>query len=149
FPVDAVAIVKLLRADTAEVLASEVVEKRVAGDTREAAFRDATSQVAAEAMDVSIKHIARHWLEDVDQRGGQQISVVLHKFPFRRTATLVESLRKVGGVRDVIIKQTDAESTGELVVRTNASAADVGLVLTKIDPALRVVTSTENRIDVE
>lgn len=146
--VNAVGIVKLIRADTAQVLGSEVIERRVTGDTAQTASRKAASEVTTLAMDSSIRRIAMHWLEEVDQRGGQEVIIVLHKVSFKRMASLVENLRKVGGVKDVIIDRTDEQSTGQLRVVTNSSAADVALVLSKLDPKMEVMRSTGNRLEV-
>jgi len=51
-----------------------------------------------------------HWLEEVDQRGGQEVVAVMHKFAFKRSVELIEKLRKVSGVKDVVIDRTDAEA---------------------------------------
>jgi len=147
--VDAVGIVKLIRADTAEVLGSEVVEKRVGADTAERAIRKGSSEATTEAMNAAVRRIAMHWLEEVDQRGGQEVVVVMHKFAFKRSVAMIEKLRKVGGVKDVVIDRTDAEATGQIRVVTNSSAADVATVLTKLDATLQVISTSGNRVEVK
>lgn len=149
YAADAVGVVKLIRADTAEVLGSEVVEKRVGADTAERAIRKGTTETTTEAMNAAVKRIALHWLEEVDQRGGQEVLIVMHKFAFKRSVALIEKLRKVSGVKDVIIDRTDAEATGQIRVVTNSSATDVAAVLAKLDGALVVISSSGNRIEVK
>lgn len=149
YAADTVGVVKLIRADTAEVLGSEVVEKRVGADTEERAIRKGTTEATTEAMNAAVKRIALHWLEEVDQRGGQEVLIVMHKFNFKRSAALIEKLRKVGGVKDVVIDRTDADATGQIRVVTNATATDLAAVLTKLDGSLEVITTSGNRVEVK
>jgi len=149
YPATAVGILKLIRADTAQVLGSEVVEKTKHGLTTKKASRKATSAVMEMAMDRALQRIAQHWLEEVDQRGGQAIRVVMHEFPFKRVRELVQSLRQVDGVKQVIIDRTDAQATGQLRVVTNSSAANLGMALTEIDGQIEVVSTSKNKIEVK
>lgn len=146
--VDAVGVVKLIRADTAEVLGSVVEEQRVTADTLRNVQREADAAVTRPAMTQAIRRIATHWLDEVDQRGGQEILIVMHKLSFRRVGDLVQKLRRVEGVTSVVIDRTDARSTGQLRVTTHASAGDVAAVLVQLDRKLEVTDSTANRVDV-
>jgi len=74
---------------------------------------------------------------------------VMHKFAFKRSVAMIEKLRKVGGVKDVVIDRTDAEATGQIRVVTNSSAADVATVLTKLDATLQVISTSGNRVEVK
>lgn len=74
---------------------------------------------------------------------------MMHKFNFKRSAAMIEKLRKVGGVKDVIVDRTDAQATGHLRVVTNATAADVSAGLTKLDGTLEVISTSGNRVEVK
>lgn len=148
-PVDAIAVVKLIRADTAEVLGSIVQEVTATGTNAKRAQRQARSEVAKNSMTDALKRISSHWLSDVDARGGQEIAIVLHKFSFSRTTKLVQSLRKIDGVKSVVVDRTDVRSTGQLRVTTNASAADIAAILIKLDQELQVIHSSGNKVEVE
>lgn len=146
--IDAVGVVKLIRADTAEVLGSIVEEQQITAATAKQARRKADDAVTKPAMNQAVRRIASHWLNEVDQRGGQEILIVMHRFSFRRTSALVQKLRQVEGVSAVVIDRTDAQATGQIRVTTHASASDVAGVLVRLDQQLEVTGSSANRVDV-
>ncbi len=148
YPVNAVAILKVIRADTAVVLSSKVVEVRVSSENKPQASRNATTQAVTKATQLAIGRVAEHWVSDVDQRGGQQVEIVLHNCSFEQVGKVIAALRQTGGVKQVIADQTDAEGRSKLRVITNSSAADLAYVLTKIDPTLKVVTASKYQVNI-
>lgn len=147
--VNAIGTLQLIRADTAEVLGSVVQEQVASGSSVAAAGRAASKASLEQATEKAIGRIAQHWLAAVDQRQGRQIHVVMHQFPFTQATHLIQSLRQVPGVRSVIVDRTDAQATGQLRVTTNATAPNLAMALRKIDPKLKVVSSSSNRVDVK
>jgi len=144
--VDAVGIVRLIRADTAEAIASETVERRVTADTESRATRQAAEAVMVEAMRRAAARIAEHWLgESVT---GPAFTVVAHEMPYKRLAQLIDRLRQVGGVRSVTVRTLDPEALSFIHVQARAEAMDLADVLTKIDRRLEVIRAGGRRIDV-
>jgi len=148
YPVDATAILKVIAADTARLIASEVDDGSQTGDTPERALQAVTSQVAQVALEQAIRRIAVHWLEDVDQRGGMEIQVVANAFGFERFDTLVKGLRATGGVKDIIVDQTDTQGRSQFRVVTNSPAFNLAAVLKQVDPGITIANSTKYRIEI-
>ncbi len=149
YAADVVGIVNVITTDTAQVLASKVVEQRFRSDTASQASRKGTAKVITQAMQEALDRVAMHWLEDVDQREGQQFAIVTHQFTFGRTTNLVSKLRQVPGIKQVVIDRTDAQGTGQLRIATNATLADVASVLVQLDSSLEIISSTASRIDIK
>ncbi|MBL4700251.1 MAG: hypothetical protein JKX85_03250 [Phycisphaeraceae bacterium] len=149
YAADAVGIVNVIATDTARVLASKVVERRFRSDSASKASRKGTAAAVRQAMREAMTRVAIHWLDDVDQREGQQIVIVTHQFSFERINDLVKKLRQVGGVKNVIIDRTDSQGTGQIRIATNSTTVDVASVLVKLDSKLAIISSTASRIDVK
>jgi len=146
YPIDGTGMLKVVRADTAMILASEVVKGHLTASTQQRALEEMTTRVTQDALKLAIRRVASNWLEDVDQRGGQEIVIVFERLAGDRLGNLIAALRKVQGARDVIVDSTDAEGRSQLRVVTNSSAADVGFTLQKIDPALVLKESSKYRV---
>ncbi len=146
--VDATGIVKVIAADTARLIASEVVNTTAADRAQPSATRKATTAATQQALQQAIGRIGEHWLTDVDQRGGQQIELVAHKFPFDRLSTLLQGLRQAGGVKDILVDSTDPQGRSHVRIITNATAADIAAVLTRIDPAVRVTATSKYQVEI-
>ena len=146
--VDATGIVKILTPDSAEVKGAKVVSKTVRAQTSAEAVRLATSGALAEALDQAVGRLGAHWLEDVDQRGGQQVYVVADRFPFERLEQLMQGMRQAGGIKDIIVDATDEQGRSQFRVITNSPSVNVAAVLKQVDPAIRIATSSKYRIEI-
>lgn len=147
--VDATGIVKVIRTDTARVLASKVVNGTQRSQTIEAAMRQVTTSVLQKALREAIGRVGQHWLDDVDIRGGQQVELVLHRCTFEQVGGLVDALRRTRGVDQVMIDSTDTQGRSHMRVITNSGAADLAYVAQRHMPGLRVVSSTKYRVELE
>jgi hypothetical protein len=147
YPVDATATVKVLRADTAEVSAAKEVRRSVSSSTPSEAVAKATAGATREAIHVALERVAEHWIEDVDRRGGQAITILAHQFSFDQLNALVQGLRRSGEVSDVIVDATDPQGRSRLRVVTNSTAADVGFDLRQIDPGVQITASSRYRLE--
>ena len=143
---DATGILKVITSDTATVLASKVVNESVTSQTRAEAVRKVTSRSLAAALDQAIKRISVHWLEEVDQRGGREVTIILQRFGSDRISSLVQKLRDVEGLKDIIIDSTDTQGRSHIRVVTWSSASDVGFALQKLEPGVEVTRSTKYRL---
>jgi hypothetical protein len=148
-PVTSVGVVRMIRADTADVLGSDAIEQQTTGTTAASALRKGASLVVGQALDSAIEQVALYWLEEIDQRGGQEVVILMQKFSFKRSTNLIAKLRKIDGVKDVIVDRTDADATGQLRIITNSTAADVASILSKLDASLTVVSTSGNKIEVK
>lgn len=148
YPVDATAIVKVIAADTAKLVASEVVSASQKADTSERAMRAVTSDVTDKAIKEAIRRIAAHWLDDVDQRGGVEFVVVAEAFGFDRFQQLVSGSRAAGGVKDIIVDSTDYQGRSSFRVVTNNTAFNIAAVLKQIDAGVIIKNSSKYRIEI-
>ena len=146
--VDATGILKVVAADTAEVIASQVVNRQLRALTSQQATREATSYVVEKALAEAIGRLGGHWLEDVDQRSGQEIYIVASSFTFERLNQLIQDLRKAGGTKDIIVDSTDQQGRSQIRVTTNNSAMNIAAVLKQIDPGIVVSNISKNRIEI-
>jgi len=149
YPADATGMFKVVAADTARVIASEVLSRQSKAQSAREAIRDVTNTVLEQTFEEAIKRVAVHWLEDVDPRGGQQIQLVLHKFPFDRMNHLLLNLRQAGGARETVVDSTDAKGRSQVRLITNQAALNIAAVLLKIDPGIRITKSSKYSIEVE
>jgi TolB-like protein len=102
-----------------------------------------------QTFEEAIERVAVHWLQDVNPREGQQIQLILHKFPFDRMNHLLLKLRQAGGARETVVDSTDAESRSQIRLITNQAAVNIAALLLKIDPGIRIVKSSKYTIEVE
>ena len=149
YPADATGMFKVVAADTARVIASEVLSRQAKAQSAREAIREVTNTVLEQTFEEAIKRVAVHWLEDVDPRGGQQIQLVLHKFPFDRMNHLLLNLRQAGGARETVVDSTDAKGRSQVRLITNQAALNIAAVLLKIDPGIRITKSSKYSIEVE
>ncbi len=148
YPVDATAIVKVIAADTAKLVASEVVSASEKADTSERAMLAVTSEVTDLALKEALKRIAAHWLEDVDQRGGAEFTVIADAFDFDRFERLVSGLRAAGGVKDIIVDSTDYQGRSSFRVVSNNIAFNIAAVLKQVDPGVIIKKSSKYSIEI-
>jgi len=148
YPVDATAILKVIAADTARVIASEVVDGSQKADTTERAMQDVTSTVIASAMEKALRRIAVNWLNDIDQRGGTQITVKALAFPFERLEAILKALRAESSIKEVIVDATDSQGRSTFRIITNDLALNIAAVLKKIDPSLTIKTTGKTSIEI-
>jgi len=148
FPIDATAIVKVIAADTAKLIASEVVSASQKADTSERAMLAVTSKVTSSALKEALQRIAAHWLEDVDSRGGAEFTVVADAFGFDRFQGLISGLRAAGGVKDIIVDSTDYQGRSSFRVVANNTAFNIAAVLKQVDPGIIIINSSKYRIEV-
>jgi hypothetical protein len=148
YPVDATAIIKVISADTSRVIASKVVADTQRGDTPQRAMQDVTASVTTMAMKEALRRIAVNWLEDVDQRGGMQVTVVANAFPFERLEALTKGLRAAGGVKDIIVDNTDAQGRSSFRVVINGTTFDIASVLKSVDSGIIITNSSKYRVEI-
>ncbi|MBW8016276.1 MAG: hypothetical protein FVQ82_08825 [Planctomycetes bacterium] len=148
YPVDATAIVKVISADTARVIASEVVDGSQKADTTERAMRDVTSTVTAAAIEKALRRVAVNWLNDLDQRGGMQITVKASAFSFERLEAIVKGLRSAPGIKEIIVDATDSQGRSTFRIITNDLAINIAAILKKIDPAIIIKTTDKTSIEI-
>lgn len=139
--------VEIVRPDTALTLASEVVNGSATAANAPEASRRLIEDLLSRAMNQAIKRLAVHWLEDVDQREGQQIEVVFYRFPTNKVHEMIARIRQVDGMREVHVDAIDSKGPSRVRVVTNSSAADVGYVLQGMDPSLNI-NSTRYRLEI-
>ena len=149
YPAEATGVFKVVAADTARVIASEVVNRQTKAPSSREAIREVTNTVLEQTFEKAIERVAVHWLEDVDQRGGQQIQLVLHKFPFDRLTNLLNGLRQIGGIKDIIIDSTDAMGRSQVRLITNEASANIAAVLLQVDSGIRITKSSKYSVEVE
>ena len=149
YPADATGMFKVITADTAMVIASEVISRQVKAQSSRQAIREVTDRIVEQTFEEAIKRVAFHWLEDVDSRGGQQIQLVLHKFPFERINNLIEGLNQSGAIKDSIDDSTDAKGRSQIRLITNESAVNIAGVLLKVDPGISIAKTSKNTIEIE
>lgn len=147
-PAEATATVKVLRVDTARLLASKVVTDTVADPVQRRAVRKVTSRVTQSGAEQAIARIAENWLDDVDQRGGQQIELIFYQFDFDRLNRIVTGLRETGGVKNVSVDSTNAAGRSRIRVITNNSAADVGSVIRKLDQSAEIEEASKYQLNI-
>ncbi|MBI9016560.1 MAG: hypothetical protein JEZ07_04780 [Phycisphaerae bacterium] len=148
YPVEATAILKVVAADNGAVIASEVVDHQTQGPTQQQATNQACSFAINNAMEKVFGRIACHWIEDVDVRSGQEIALVLARFPFSKVEHVVRELEKVDRC-EVVIDATDIEGRSHLRVITNESSAFIVSVLTRIVPEAGVIQSSKYKIELD
>lgn len=148
YPVDATAILKVIAADTARVIASEVVDGSQKADTTERAMQDVTSTVTASAMEKALRRVAVNWLNDIDQRGGTQITVKASAFPFERLEAILKALRAESSVKKVIVDATDSQGRSTFRIITNDLALNIAAILKKIDPSITIKTTGKSSIEI-
>ena len=148
YPVDATVILKVIAADTARIIASETLSSTQRAKTSERAMMAVTSEVTASALKAAIKRIAAHWLEDVDQRGGAEFTVVANAFGFDRLQRLISGLRAAGGVKAIIVDSTDYQGRSSFRVVANNTAFNIAAVLRQVDPGIMITNSSKYRIEI-
>ncbi|MDX2145956.1 MAG: flagellar assembly protein T N-terminal domain-containing protein [Planctomycetota bacterium] len=147
FRTPSVATVRLVDPATAQLFAIEQLDALGDGESQIASRRAGVNEAVASSMKVALQQIAARWLEDVDARGGGEVTLALHRVGFDRVSALVESLRKVAGVKDVLIDSTDPKGVSTVRVVSNSSAADIVSALRRIDAALKVRKLTTTRVE--
>lgn len=148
YPVDATAIIKVIAADTSRVIASKSVSDSRNGDTTERAMGEVTTSVTSLAMEEALKRIAVNWLEELDQRGGVQVTVVANAFSFDRLESLTKGLRALGDVKDIIIDNTDHQGQSTFRVVSNSLTFNIASVLKSIDPEIVITNSSKFQIEI-
>lgn len=148
YPVDATAILKVISADTGRVIASEVVDGSQKADSTERAMRDVTSAVTSDALEKALRRVAVNWLNDLDQRGGAQITVKALAFPHERLEAMIKGLKAADQVKDVIVDETDRQGRSTFRIITNDLTINIASILKKIDPSITVVNTAKSSIEI-
>ena len=148
YKVDATAILKVIAVDKSQVIASKVVNLATYAQTVQQAANQSSSKAAENAMVLAFRRIGENWLNDVDQRGGAQIQVLLNQFPFERMQGILTALQQHGGL-EVVVDSTDDLGRTQWRIITNSSAVNVASVLKQIDPGIRIAKSSKYRIEIE
>lgn len=139
---DATGVVKVLAADTAQVIASTVTDAQAVASTERAATREAERAALLEGTDFGVQRIAAHWLDDLAPQGGQQIELIITGIDFPRLDQLVRGLGTVDGVMDVTVDSMNAASRSQLRVRTHHPASAIAAEALRLDPGLYLNEAT-------
>ncbi len=147
-PTDATAILKVIAVDSARLIASEVKNATFQAPTAEQSLWEVTSAVAASALQEAIRRVAAHWLEDVDYRGGAEIQIIANQFSFDQVSALVTALRQIGGIKDILVDQADAQGRSQLRVITNSPSFNIAAVLKQIDPSITITAASKYQVEI-
>lgn len=148
YPVDATAILKVIAADTARVIASEVVDGSQKADTTERAMLDVTGSVTETAMEKALRRVAVNWLSEVDRRAGAQITVKASAFPFQRLEAILRTLGTEPAVKQVMVDSIDQQGRSTFRIITNEIAVNIAAILKKIDPAINMKVTGKSSIEI-
>lgn len=144
---DATVTIRLVDPKTATVFAVEPVDAEGRSGSADGAVRAAVIAGTRSAADRALLRIGQHWLEELDGRQGAEISLALHSMTFKQVDALVQRLRKVEGVKDVIVDSTDAKGVSRVRVIANTTTADLSSILSRLDSTLVIRAMTTTSIE--
>ena len=148
YTVDATAILKIIAADTARVIASEVVNASTKGQTAEQAQLSVTSTVTTAAMQKALGRLALNWLDDLDERVGAELTITATAFSHARTEKLLKALGEHPSVKEIILDSADHQGRTSFRLITNDQPVNLATTLKKIDPAIKIETIAKNSIQI-
>lgn len=141
------AYVRVVRADTGTIIASEYVETVSTSDTPERAVTRGKWPAMERATELAIKWTARHWLDDVSSKG-REISLRVERASAERINILIQNLQRIDGINDVILDSLQPKGVTELRVVTPARIEQFMEALLKVDPGLEVLGAGKNSVRV-
>ena len=147
YTVDTCAVLKVIAADSSEIIASEVVDYTQHGAVRERVIDQAGSAAVVSALEKSFPRIAENWLVDVDAVLGAELEVVLNRFSFEHWQNLLKGLQQVSGL-NIVVDYSNAEGRTLWRVTTNMSTVNLASLLKKVDPSIQIISTSKNRIEV-
>jgi len=139
--------IKVLRADTAEVLLAGSVEGRGSGLNYKAAAKDVIRKMAGELSTRTIKKIGDIWSKDVQQ--GAEVTVVVKDVVFRDLMAFENAMRRMHNI-SLVVRRRFVDGTAELGVTSTAIAQDLAVRLQEIeDPIVEVIGQSQNTVTVK
>jgi len=139
--------IKVLRADTAEVLLAGSVQDKGNGLNYKAAAKDLIRKMAKEISKKTLSKIGVIWSDELQE--GQEVTVVVEDVVFRDLVAFERELRRLHNVSDIVRRKFD-DGTAELAVTSTAIAQVLAARLQEIeDPIVEVVGQSQNTVTVK